>query len=56
MCGKGYEEGRVVEERVCGGGQARYAEPGGQGRETVVVPVGVVDEGGRGCYGAEVVP
>lgn len=55
--GEGDEERRVVVEGVAGGGQARYAEPGGEGRQRVRAPVGVVrGEGGRCDDGAEVRP
>lgn len=46
----------MVVEGVSGGCEARYAEPGGERGEAVVVPVGVVGEGGCCYYGAEVVP
>jgi len=46
----------VEVERVSGRCETRYAEPGGERRETVVVPVGVVGEGGCCYYGTEVVP
>lgn len=54
---EGDEERGVVVEGVGGGRHTRYAEPGGEGREGVGAPVGVLGgEGGRGDDGAEVVP
>ena len=56
MRGEGYEAGGVVDEGVVGGREAGDGEPGGEGREAVVVPVGVGGEGWGCDYGAEVGP
>lgn len=56
MCSEGNEERRVVVERISRRRKTRYAEPRRERGEAVVVPVGVVGEGGCCYHCTEVVP
>lgn len=56
MGGEGDDEGGMVVEGIAGCGQAGDAEPGRERSQRVVVPVGVVVEGGRRQDGSKVLP